>query len=67
MGLFEKNPAIMHDNVSTAFGTLSHLVLDVDTALLSPQKTACLRLTELIGQFFDLMSYCSSKHCMQSD
>ena len=67
MGLFENIPTIMHNDVSTTFGTLSHLALDVGTAVISPQQTACIRLIESIGQVFGLMSYCSSNHCIQSD
>ena len=67
MGLFENIPTIMHNDVSTTFGTLSHLALDVGTAVISPQQTACLRLIESIGQVFGLLSYCSSNQCIQSD
>ena len=67
MGLFENIPTIMHNDVSTTFGTLSHLALDVGAAVISPQQTACLRLIESIGQVFGLLSYCSSNQCIQSD
>jgi len=66
-GLFENIPTIMHNDVSTTFGTLSHLALDVGTSVISPQQTACLRLIESIGQVFGLLSYCSSNQCIQSD
>ena len=35
--LFEKDPAIIHDQVHNEFSTLSHIVLDVGTAEISPQ------------------------------
>ena len=56
MELFENLPTTTHNYVSTAFRTLSHLVLDVGAALISPQQTACLRLKEPIGQVFGLVS-----------
>ena len=67
MGLFENIPAMMNNDVSATFGTLSHLALDVGTAVISPQHTAGIRLIESIGQGFSLLSYCSSNQCMQSD
>ena len=67
MGLFENIPTIMHNDVSTTFGTLSHLALDVGAAVISPHQTARLRLIESIGQVFGLLSYCSSNQCIQSD
>ena len=56
MELFENLPTTTYNYVSTAFRTLSHLVLDVGAALISPQQTACLRLKEPIGQVFGLVS-----------
>ena len=67
MGLFENIPAMMNNDVSATFSTLSHLALDVGTAVISPQHTAGLRLIESIGQMFSLLSYCSSNQCIQSD
>jgi len=67
MGLFENIPAIMNNDVSTTFGTLSHLALDVGTAVINPEQTACVRLLESVGQVFGLLSYCSSNQCVQSD
>ena len=67
MGLFENAPAIMHNDASTAFGALSHLALDIDASVASPQQTACLRLIESISQVFGLLRYCSSNQCIQSD
>ena len=37
MGLFENIPTILHDGVSTTFGTLSNFALDVGTSVISPQ------------------------------
>ena len=67
MGLFENIPTIMDNDMSATFGTLSHLALDVGTAVINPQQTACLRLLESIGQVFGLLSYCSSNQCIHSD
>lgn len=67
MGLFENIPTMIHNDMSTTFGTLSHLALDVGTAVISPQHTAGIRLIESIGQVFSLLSYCSSNQCIQSD
>ena len=67
MGLFENIPTIMNSDMSTTFGTLSHLALDVGTAAINPEQTACVRLLESVGQVFGLLSYCSSNQCVQSD
>ena len=67
MGLFESIPTMMDSDMSATFGTLSHLALDVGTAVISPQHTAGIRLIESIGQVFSLLSYCSSNQCIQSD
>ena len=65
--LFENVPVIIHHDVHNAFHTLSHIVLDVVTAEISPQQTACLQLIESIGQVFGLLNCCLSHQCIQSD
>ena len=60
-------PVIIHHDVHNAFHTLSHIVLDVVTAEISPQQTACLQLIESIGQVFGLLNCCLSHQCIQSD
>ena len=67
MELFENTPVTMHDDVPNECITLSHILPDVDAAVISPQQTACLRLIESIGKVLSLLSYCSSNQCIKSD